>query len=268
MKKLVIFDLDGTLLNTIADLAQSTNHALEALGYPTHEEAAYKFMVGNGINKLFERALPEGEKTEENVLKVRSHFVPYYDQHNADKSRSRLQSRQVQLAVASNKYQSATEKLVAHYFPTIRFAAVYGQREGIATKPDPTIVFDILKQTSIAPDLRRRFGCRHADGPQCPYHRLWCHVGVPSAHRIGGLLSETYCRHDRSHRKHRFSLSQSYNTPLTSRNMLSNIFSGRIFLKSTHITKIPTLKTNIPHTLVYNLIHLQRCINSVFDHTK
>lgn len=83
-------------------------------------------MVGNGINKLFERALPEGEKTEENVLKVRSHFVPYYDQHNADKSRpypgipellSRLQSRQVQLAVASNKYQSATEKLVAHYFP-------------------------------------------------------------------------------------------------------------------------------------------------------
>ena len=67
MKKLVIFDLDGTLLNTIADLAQSTNHALEALGYPTHEEAAYKFMVGNGINKLFERALPEGEKTEENV---------------------------------------------------------------------------------------------------------------------------------------------------------------------------------------------------------
>ena len=61
MKKLVIFDLDGTLLNTIADLAQSTNHALEALGYPTHEEAAYKFMVGNGINKLFERALPEGK---------------------------------------------------------------------------------------------------------------------------------------------------------------------------------------------------------------
>ena len=118
-------------------------------------------MVGNGINKLFERALPEGEKTEENILKVRSHFVPYYDQHNADKSRpypgipellSRLQSRQIQLAVASNKYQSATEKLAAHYFPTIRFAAVYGQREGIATKPDPTIVFDILKQTSIAPD--------------------------------------------------------------------------------------------------------------------
>ena len=76
---MIIFDLDGTLLNTIADLAQSTNHALQALGYPTHPESAYNFMVGNGINKLFERALPEGEKSEENVLRVRKEFVPYYD---------------------------------------------------------------------------------------------------------------------------------------------------------------------------------------------
>ena len=67
MKKLVIFDLDGTLLNTIADLANSTNHALKKLGYPIHKIEEYNFMVGNGINKLFERALPEGEKTEENV---------------------------------------------------------------------------------------------------------------------------------------------------------------------------------------------------------
>ena len=87
MKKLIIFDLDGTLLNTIADLAQSTNYALQALGYPTHPESDYNFMVGNGINKLFERALPKGEKSEENVLRVRKEFVPYYDVHNADKSR-------------------------------------------------------------------------------------------------------------------------------------------------------------------------------------
>ena len=62
MKKLIIFDLDGTLLNTIADLAQSTNHALQALGYPTHPESAYNFMVGNGINKLFERASGRGKE--------------------------------------------------------------------------------------------------------------------------------------------------------------------------------------------------------------
>ena len=138
MKKLVIFDLDGTLLNTIADLAQSTNHALSVLGYPTHEESAYNFMVGNGINKLFERALPEGEKSEENVLRVRKEFIPYYDVHNADKSRpypgipellEQLQSLGLQIAVASNKYQAATQKLIAHYFPKINFVAVFGQRE-------------------------------------------------------------------------------------------------------------------------------------------
>lgn len=159
MKKLVIFDLDGTLLNTIADLAQSTNYALAALGYPTHEEKEYNFMVGNGINKLFERALPEESRTEENVLRVRKEFVPYYDQHNADKSRpypgiaellDELQAKGLQLAVASNKYQAATEKLIAHYFPNIRFTAVYGQREGVNVKPDPTVVHDILKIAQIA----------------------------------------------------------------------------------------------------------------------
>lgn len=158
MKKLVIFDLDGTLLNTIADLAQSTNHALHLLGYPTHPETAYNLMVGNGINKLFERALPEGEKTEENVLRVRREFVPYYDMHNADKSRpypgipellERLQAQGLQIAVASNKYQAATEKLVSHYFPAIRFTAVFGQREGINVKPDPTIVHDILSIAQV-----------------------------------------------------------------------------------------------------------------------
>ena len=96
MKKLVIFDLDGTLLNTIADLAHSTNYALNKLGYPTHEIEKYNFMVGNGINKLFERALPEGEKTEENVLRVRNEFVPYYDIHNADDSRPDVYKRQVE----------------------------------------------------------------------------------------------------------------------------------------------------------------------------
>ncbi|MDO4163790.1 MAG: HAD family hydrolase [Bacteroides sp.] len=159
MKRLVIFDLDGTLLNTIADLAQSTNHALSVLGYPTHEEAAYNFMVGNGINKLFERALPEGEKTAENILRVRQEFVPYYNIHNADKSRpypgiedllSALQASGIQTAVASNKYQAATEKLIAQYFPNIRFTAVFGQREGINVKPDPTIVEDIISIAKVS----------------------------------------------------------------------------------------------------------------------
>lgn len=159
MKKLIIFDLDGTLLNTIADLAQSTNHALKKLGYPTHEVSAYNFMVGNGINKLFERALPEGEKTPENVLRVRKEFISFYDVHNTDKSRpypgipellEKLQAKGMQLAVASNKYQAATERLIAHYFPNIRFTVVFGQREGVNVKPDPAVVHDILKLAKVA----------------------------------------------------------------------------------------------------------------------
>ena len=156
MKRLVIFDLDGTLLNTIADLAQSTNHALQALGYPTHQTEKYNLMVGNGINKLLERALPQEEQNEENIQRMRSYFIPHYDAHNADLSApypgvvkllETLQEQGLQLAVASNKYQAATEKLVKHYFPQINFVAVLGQREGVEVKPSPVIVEDILSQS-------------------------------------------------------------------------------------------------------------------------
>lgn len=159
MKQLVIFDLDGTLLNTIADLAASTNYALSQNGFPTHETSAYNFFVGNGINKLFERALPEGEKTEENIRLIRETFLPYYDKHHTDHSSpypgipellSTLQAKGITLAVASNKYQSATEDLIRHYFPNISFAIVLGQREGIPAKPDPSIVNEILAFTGIA----------------------------------------------------------------------------------------------------------------------
>lgn len=159
MKKLVIFDLDGTLLNTIADLAAATNHALQHFGYPTHETDAYRYFVGNGINKLFERALPEAERTPENVLKIRSQFIPYYDVHNADLSRpypgieallESLQGRGLMLAVASNKYQAATQKLIAQYFPGIHFVEVCGQRDDVPAKPDPQVVFDIIRKAKVS----------------------------------------------------------------------------------------------------------------------
>ena len=158
-KRLAIFDLDGTLLDTVADLANATNQALAQCGYPTHPTDAYYQFVGNGINKLFFRALPEEARTEENVMRIRSLFVPYYNEHNADDSRPypgvnellrTLQAQGVQVAVASNKYQQATAKLVHHFFPNIHFAAVYGQREGVAIKPDPAIVADILSDTGIS----------------------------------------------------------------------------------------------------------------------
>ena len=149
---IVIFDLDGTLLNTIDDLGYACNYALQQVGYPTHPIDEYPAKVGDGINNLIRRALPEGERTEENILRVRARFVPYYDAHNCDYTRPyagieellhRLKEAGHSLAVASNKYQAATEKIVTHFFPGV-FDVVLGERVGIARKPDPHIVFDIL----------------------------------------------------------------------------------------------------------------------------
>ena len=151
---LFIFDLDGTLLNTITDLSYACNHALAQVGYPTHSIEAYPAMVGNGINNLIRRALPEGEQTEENILKVREHFVPYYNEHNCDFTRpydgipellTTLKQQGYLLAVASNKYQAATEKIVNHFFLGI-FDVILGERTGIPRKPDPQIVFDICNR--------------------------------------------------------------------------------------------------------------------------
>ena len=161
MKKLVIFYLDGTLLDTIADLAESANYALKQLGYPTHPVEVIRTYVGNGINKLLFRALPDEEKTDENMMRMRTHFVPYYDINNADLSApypgivsllEELQAKGLMIAVASNKYQEATVKLVKHYFPMIDFVEILGQREGIDVKPDPTIVFDILQKADVSPE--------------------------------------------------------------------------------------------------------------------
>lgn len=151
-----IFDLDGTLLNTIDDLGYACNYSLKHTGFPTHPISAYPRMVGNGINNLIRRALPEGARTEENVLRAREYFVPYYNAHNTDYTRpyegieevlASLKAQGHRLAVASNKYQQATEKIVAHFFPDV-FDIVLGEREGVERKPDPQIVFDILSHLS------------------------------------------------------------------------------------------------------------------------
>lgn len=161
MKQLVIFDLDGTLLNTIADLATSTNYALRRCGFPEHRVEEYLYFVGNGITKLFERALPEESRSAENIAYMRTFFLEYYTEHNTDHTRPYdgiphllevLSARGVKMAVASNKYQAGTEKLIAHFFPQIPFVAVLGQREGIPTKPAPDIVYDILQRAGVEKD--------------------------------------------------------------------------------------------------------------------
>ena len=114
--------------------------------------------MGNGINKLLERALPEKERTHENMLKIREDFMAYYAVHKADFTTpydgiydllKALKRHHLLLAVASNKYHEATRELIPEYFGEGLFDFVYGQREGIPVKPNPTIVFDIMKEAGV-----------------------------------------------------------------------------------------------------------------------
>ena len=156
--KLVIFDLDGTLLDSIDDLAASTNHALQLHGYPQHERAAYRYFVGNGVRKLIERALPEDARQADNINHLLQDFLAYYQTHKTVYTRpyqgipetlAKLHAAGIQLAVASNKYHQGTLELIHHYFGEKLFSIVLGQREGIPVKPDPAIVHDILTQTAL-----------------------------------------------------------------------------------------------------------------------
>ncbi len=153
MKSYVIFDLDGTLLKTIDDLAAATNHALRTLGFPTHGLWVYPNMVGNGVAKLLERALPDDARTEKNINDALAAFKEYYDVHCCDATApypgitellAELSAKSVNLAVTSNKYQQAVSKIIGHYFPDISFRAILGNVEGMPRKPDPSFVFKAL----------------------------------------------------------------------------------------------------------------------------
>lgn len=153
MKKLVIFDLDGTLLNTIADLGNACNYALRTLCFPEHALPTYRYMVGNGVRKLIERAVPDAD--EETVERLLSLFREYYGEHATDHTSPyegirdmlvKLHENGVALAVATNKYQAAVDRIIPHFFPDIPFVAVMGQVEDRPVKPDPSIVFAILNK--------------------------------------------------------------------------------------------------------------------------
>lgn len=157
--QLVIFDLDGTLLDTIGDLAVACNAVLAVRGLPQHSYDDYCRFVGNGVMRLVERALPEPLRTPYTVAAVRADFIAYYTAHIDEHTRpyagipeliTELERCGVRIAVASNKYQAGTEKLVRTYFPATTFAAVFGQREGVPLKPDPAVVEEILALTGVA----------------------------------------------------------------------------------------------------------------------
>lgn len=158
--RLVIFDLDGTLVDTLADLAAAMNTVLSHLGYPTHPVADYRFKVGNGVAKLVERSLPEAARQQPSgVADALQRFLDYYNRHDMDATvpydgipelLRQLKARGLQLAVASNKPHAAAVEIVHHYFGQDLFDCIYGQRPNVPVKPDPVIVHDILRTLDVS----------------------------------------------------------------------------------------------------------------------
>lgn len=152
---LVLFDLDGTLLNTIPDLGNAVNHALGIRDLPLHGMDEYPAMVGHGIRNLVINALPESLRGKDDFVdEVLADFSSYYTAHIDDETRpypgipetiSDLQDSGCALAVVSNKFQAGTVKLIKRFFPSINWLAVMGNMEGMPLKPDPAIVQMIFK---------------------------------------------------------------------------------------------------------------------------
>ena len=157
--KLVLFDLDGTLLNTIADLSKAVNHALKLRDLPQHPLGEVTKMVGHGVRNLITQALPaELRDDTATVDAVLTDFTDYYFAHidvytqpypGIPELVTTLHSHGVLLAVASNKFQAGTEYLIKEFFPGIPFVTVLGNRPGFPLKPDPEIVGEVLRKAGI-----------------------------------------------------------------------------------------------------------------------
>lgn len=157
MFKVAIFDLDGTLLNTLDDLANACNYALNKFSFPTHEVEEYKKFIGNGIYKLVERAVPNNKKDKETVEKVLEIFSEYYNEHMIDMTKpyegiitllDELRLKEIKLAVVSNKKHEFTMQIVEKYFGD-RFDIVFGHRESYKAKPDPASVLEVIDKFNI-----------------------------------------------------------------------------------------------------------------------
>ncbi len=157
--ELAVFDLDGTILDTLADLSASLNHALTACGYPARTLDEARRFVGNGIHKLVERGVPAGTDAA-GVEAVFAAFKAHYKDHSRDATRpydgvpqmlQKLRADGVKLAVVSNKVDSAVGELCRSYYPGL-FDAAVGEREGVRRKPAPDSVLQVLRELDVSAD--------------------------------------------------------------------------------------------------------------------
>ena len=160
--RLVLFDLDGTLLDTLDDLSEAVDHALQVRGLPGHPRQEYMTMVGHGVRNLVKQALPEDKQADEALVDAAlADFKTYYTAHidvhthpypGMQELVMSLHKAGVFLAVTSNKFQEGADYLIHKFFPGIPFAAILGNRPGFPLKPDPEIVGEVLRQTGIKPE--------------------------------------------------------------------------------------------------------------------
>ena len=159
MKHAVIFDLDGTLLNTLGDLRAATNHALEVRGLPPHSMEEIRQFIGNGIRLLICRAMPEGTPEAE-IDAALDDFKAYYAAHIHDRTvpydgipqlLTALRKRGIQVAVLSNKIDSASQQLIEYFFPG-KTDVVFGEHVGVPRKPDPTSCRMVMQQLGVQPE--------------------------------------------------------------------------------------------------------------------
>lgn len=157
--KAVIFDLDGTLLNTLNDIVGSLNKVLRDFKFNTHSYDDYKYYVGNGAKILIDRVVPKdtSETLKEDILK---RYLSTYEEHQYDKTcvyegiedlLFKLNKLEISISVLSNKPHNATVSVISHYFRMIEFQCVFGQRPGIPIKPDKTSAIEISKIIGISP---------------------------------------------------------------------------------------------------------------------
>ncbi len=163
---MILWDLDGTLIDTLDDLGEAVSHTLRLRGLPTHGREDYRRMVGHGVRNLVKRALeasgvqiedtPDGDAFLDEAL---ADFKAYYSAHIDVYSKpypgipellAELDAAGVKLAVVSNKFQEGTDHLIREFFPKIRFVAILGNRPGYPLKPDPAIVEEAISLADIS----------------------------------------------------------------------------------------------------------------------
>ena len=160
MTQAILFDLDGTLLDTIVDIAESANFALSSLGYPTHATEKYKLFVGNGVDVLVRRILPEDARTPENEEAVKRVYLTRYGEHSLDTTGpydgivdllDELARAGKKIAVVSNKPDNTTKSTVSYFFGSERFDRVIGASPDAPLKPDPTMVIEAMACMKVEP---------------------------------------------------------------------------------------------------------------------